>query len=157
MFGENYIASELVAKGDVVHVSGITVEEVFTSVCNQAKLPAGISPENLVEELMDRENVLSTAIGDGIAIPHPRRPLVSNNDENCIIVAYLRTPVNMQAPDAKRVYAMFILLSASSQIHIKSLSSLAAIFRKDGFKKALQSRPGKAELIELLQQYESAN
>ena len=95
MIGENYIASELVAKGDVVHVSGITVEEVFTSVCNQAKLPAGISPENLVEELMDRENVLSTAIGDGIAIPHPRRPLVSNNDENCIIVAYLRTPVNM--------------------------------------------------------------
>ncbi len=116
MFGENYIASELVAKGDVVHVSGITVEEVFTSVCNQAKLPAGISPENLVEELMDRENVLSTAIGDGIAIPHPRRPLVSNNDENCIIVAYLRTPVNMQAPDAKRVYAMFILLSASSHL-----------------------------------------
>ena len=29
MIGENYIASELVAKGDVVHASGITVEEVF--------------------------------------------------------------------------------------------------------------------------------
>nr|WP_318716039.1 PTS sugar transporter subunit IIA [uncultured Treponema sp.] len=157
MIGENYIASELVAKGDVVHVSGITVEEVFTSVCNQAKLPAGISPENLVKELMDRENVLSTAIGDGIAIPHPRRPLVSNNDENCIIVAYLRTPVNMQAPDAKRVYAMFILLSASSQVHIKSLSSLAAIFRKDEFKKVLPSRPDKSELVKLMQKCEAAN
>ncbi|MDO4507499.1 MAG: PTS sugar transporter subunit IIA [Spirochaetales bacterium] len=155
MFGEKYSASELVSKGDVVSVSGTTVEEVFNSVCRQVKLPSGVTPEVLVKELMDRENVLSTAVGNGISIPHPRRPLVSNSDESCVIVAYLKTPINMNAPDTKRVSAMFILLSASSQVHIKSLSSFAAIFRMEAFKKAFQLKLGKADLVKLLQKCEA--
>lgn len=157
MIEETCGVESLVSRGDVVFAEGNTLEEIFTSVCNKAELPAGIKAADLVKELLEREMVLSTAVGNGIAIPHPRRPLVKNSDDCRVIVAYLNEPLDMQAPDFRKVYAMFILLSASSQIHIKSLSSLAAIFRKDGFKKALQSRPGKAELIELLQQYESAN
>ncbi|MCQ2240407.1 PTS sugar transporter subunit IIA [Treponema sp.] len=147
-------ASELIAKGDVVMASGTTVEEVFSSICSQAKLPSGITSENLVKELMEREKVLSTAVGNGVAIPHPRRPLVADSKECCVIVAYLKSPLDMQAPDSRKVYAMFILLSSSSQLHVKSLASLAAVFRNDIFKKGLVSKPGKEELARLVQKCE---
>lgn len=154
MIEESYSASVLISKGDVIVASGDTVEEVFSSICSQAKLPSGITADSLVKELMDREKVLSTAVGNGIAIPHPRRPLFSNSDECRAIVAYLKTPIDMQAPDFKKVYAMFILLSASSQFHIKALSSLAVLFKNDEFKKSLQMKPGKEELIRLAQKCE---
>lgn len=153
MLEDSYDAALLMEKGSVVEANGNTVEDVFKSICNQAKLPTEITSEVLVQELMLREKVLSTAVGNGIAIPHPRRPLVSSSDESRIIVAYLKSPIDMQAPDFRKVYAMFILLSSSSQLHIKTLSSLAKLFRNDQFKKMLQLRPGKEQLVNLIRRH----
>ncbi|MCI5829651.1 MAG: PTS sugar transporter subunit IIA [Treponema sp.] len=150
MFDINCSTSELISKGDVVTADGNTLEEVFSSIANSAKLLSDITSESLLQELLDREHVLSTAVGNGIAIPHPRRSIVKNTDESCIIVAYLKNPIEMQAPDFRKVSVMFILLSASSQFHIKCLSSLASVFRNERFKKGIQDKPGFKDLIGLV-------
>lgn len=155
MFDINCSASELISKGDVVTAAGNTIEEVFSSIVNSAKLPSGITSESLLKELLDREHVLSTAVGSGIAIPHPRRSIVNNENESCIIVAYLKTPIEMQAPDFRKVNVMFILLSASSKFHVKSLASLASVFRSERFKKEIQNKPVQSELVNLVRQCEA--
>ena len=147
---DNFEAVSLVENGDVVVADGATVEEIFSSVCDKAELPSGLDSSVLVPELLDREKVLSTAVGNGIAIPHPRRPLFSDENASRVIVAYLKTPIDMQAPDFRKVNVMFILLSASSQFHIKALSSLAKVFKNEEYKKGLQLKPVKAQLAELI-------
>lgn len=154
MIEKKFNVWELVSKGDVVTASGWTVEEVFTSVCKQAKLPFGITAEKLVSELLEREKVLSTAIGKGIAIPHCRKPLLQNTEDCCVIVAYLKNQIDMQAPDSRKVSVLFILLSASSQFHIKALSSFASLFKNEIFNKELQNKPSKNDLVRIIKKWE---
>lgn len=147
---ESYDAAVLVERGGVVRADGSTLKEVFESVCSKVQLPEGVSAGTLVSELMDRESVLSTAVGNGIAIPHPRKPILKSNEDCRVIVAYVNEPIDMNAPDFRKVFAFFILLSDSSQFHIKALSSLAKLFKSDKFKKGIQQKPDTKELVNLI-------
>ena len=56
----------------------------------------------------------------------------------------------MGAPDGRPVSVFFILLSNSQVSHIKSLSALAKLFRDESFKKLIETRPLKAQLVAFL-------
>ena len=148
MIGD-FSVSSLLEKGDVFSdVRGCTAAEIYDFVCSSAKLPEGLDAQVLKNELVQREHVLSTAVGNGIAIPHPRRPLLKNTDDARIIVCFPKVPVEMESPDGLSVYAMFILLSDSTQSHIHTLSALAKLFRDVSFRKILSSKPSKKVLVE---------
>ena len=147
---EDFDFCELFEHGEVLKgVPGKSCEQIYDYICKTAQLPAGLSAKSLTEELLEREKVMSTAVGNGFAIPHPRRPLVEKLEEGKIIVAYLAEPIDMAAPDVRKVYAMFVLLSSSAERHIKSLTDLATLFKSDDFKKGLQELPDKEELLKL--------
>ena len=147
---EDFDFCELFEHGEVLQgVPGGSCEQIYDYICKTAKLPSGLSAEGLKDELLEREAVMSTAVGNGFAIPHPRRPLVENPEEGKIIVAYLAEPLDMAAPDVRKVFAMFMLLSSSAERHIKSLTDLATLFKSEEFKKGLQELPSKDELLKL--------
>lgn len=141
---------ELFEHGEVLRgVPGESCEQVYDYICKNAMLPEGLNAKGLKEELLEREKVMTTAVGNGIAIPHPRRPLVEKIDEGKIIVAYLAEPLDMGAPDVRKVFAMFVLLSSSAERHIKSLTDLATLFKNEEFKKQLQQLPDKTQLLKI--------
>ena len=147
---EDFDFCELFERGEVLRgVPGESCEQIYDYICKTARLPEGLSAKGLKDELLQREAVMTTAVGNGFAIPHPRRPLVEKLEEGKIIVAYLAEPLDMAAPDVKKVYAMFVLLSSSAERHIKSLTDLATLFKSDEFKKGLQEMPEKAQLLKL--------
>ena len=146
---------EFIEKGGVLtDVEGSTPQEVYRNVIDAIKLPEGIDRELVYTELCEREKVLSTAVGNGIAIPHPRRPLMKNAEDQRIVVCFLKNPINMHAPDSLSVQTMFILLSGSSQVHINVLASLAKLFRKTEFKKLLETKPSVDKLVSVIKQTE---
>ena len=148
---EKFDAVSLVEKGQVLYsVEGDTIEEVFKNVAKNVELPEYITGEMLAEELLNREKILSTAVGKGVAIPHPKAPVMKGEDDCRIIVCFLRNTLDMKAPDSRRVSSLFILLSNSTQFHIKALSSLAKILKDDSFTKALALKPSKDNLLELM-------
>lgn len=154
MFMEEVNVSVLFDRGEVLeNAAGRTVEEIYRFVCSSIQIPSGLTAEGLAQELVQREEILSTAVGNGIAIPHPRYPLVKNERESKIVVAYVNEPIDMNAPDVRKVYVMFIILSASSRHHIHVLTSLAELFKNKEFRDALQKKPGKTELLALLKQF----
>lgn len=141
----------LIERGDVFNnVKGLTAEEIFKSLSSLTDFPPAANGEDILTELLEREKVLSTAVGNGIAIPHPRRPLIGNPDDQRIYVCFPETPVGMGAPDSRRVHAMFILLSANSQSHIKALSELARLFRNEDFRRLLETQPSKQSLLDVI-------
>jgi len=139
---------------DLIHAGGIyydvpgaTPKEIYRNVCRMIPLPAGYDRDSIFEELVAREEILSTAVGNGISIPHPRRPLIKNSSDQRLAVCFLKEPIDMRSPDSRKVYAMFVLLSSSTQYHLQVLSQLAQLFRMPEFRKVLESKPSEDDLL----------
>lgn len=149
------VIADLIRKGGVFDgIEGNTPEEVYKAVCQIVPLPEGITRETLYSALVEREKVLSTAVGGGIALPHARAPLLKSVNEQEICVIYLKNPINMGAPDAKNVFVMFLLLTANPQAHLDVLSRLVTLFKKPSFYSLLEKRAGKDALVEDIEKIE---
>lgn len=145
--------AQLIHRGGVFkNVEGNTPQEIYAKVCKMIDLPDGLTSDFVYNALCSREEVLSTAVGNGIALPHARAPIMRTEEEQRICVVYLKKPIDMKAPDEREVFVMFILLAHNSQIHLKVLSSLAGLFRNEKFKKALEARSDEAVLSSIIKE-----
>ncbi|MGP1459069.1 MAG: PTS sugar transporter subunit IIA [Treponema sp.] len=141
--------AELIKKGGVYqNVEGVSPEQVYKNISGLIKLPQSLSPDMVYEALCSREKLMSTAVGNGIALPHARNPILKSEDEERIAVVYLKNPLDMGAPDGCKVFVMFVLFAETSQSHLFMLASLVEIFKKPQFKKLLEARAGEDELLE---------
>ena len=81
----------LIQKGGVFKdVEGTSVSEILSSAVSLMKLPAGLSSDLLKTELIERENILSTAVGNGIALPHPHRKIIDASDDQLMVTVKQR-------------------------------------------------------------------
>ena len=143
----------LIHRGGVYFdIEGSTPEEIYGKISQLIKIPEGLTPEQICSALCAREQVLSTAVGNGIALPHARSSIIKNEEEQQICVVYLKNSIDMKAPDEREVFVMFVLLTHNSQVHLKVLTELAGLFRNLRFRKALESHAGEAELLSLIRE-----
>jgi PTS system nitrogen regulatory IIA component len=132
----------LIEKGGViVDADGKTPAEIYKIIAESQKLPDYLSADKVYSELVQREELISTAVGNGMAIPHPRYPLLKNEDEQRIIVCYPKKPISMVAPDPRPVFVFFAILSSTSKVHLKILSRLAFLIQNKEFTKILAGKP----------------
>ena len=140
---------ELILRGCVINnIDADSPLEVYEQLKSKIKLPKSVTPDILYEGLCAREKVLSTAVGRGIALPHCRDIILSGSDEQQITVVYLKNPIDMNAPDGRKVDTMFVLLTSNSQSHLQVLSRLAALIKDDSFVELLRNRASAEELAE---------
>lgn len=143
----------LIHRGGVLFdVEGDTPEAIYEKISKMIDLPDGMSSDMVYNALCAREKVLSTAVGNGIALPHARAPIMKNADDQKICIVYLKKPIDMKAPDEREVFVMFVLLTQNSQTHLKVLTQLAGLFRSVRFRKALESHLNEAELLSLIRE-----
>jgi PTS system nitrogen regulatory IIA component len=88
-------------------------------------LPEGVDRELLLRLFLAREASASTAIGDGIAIPHVRNPIVLHVTRPAITLASLSKPVDFGALDGKPVHVLFSIISPTNRSHLQLLSRLS--------------------------------
>lgn len=141
------------AGGVHYNVSGSRPEQVFTDLASRVSLPSSVSKSGFLTGLIERERLMTTAVGNGIALPHPRRPLVADPADERVFVCFLDKPVNFESLDGKPVYALFVLLSADSQTHLRTLSQLSYLFQQEEFRSFLRKKPDTEELIVAIQRY----
>ena len=143
----------LIHRGGVFFdIEGATPQEVYKNISEKIEKPEGVTSELVYTALCAREQVLSTAVGNGIALPHARASIIKSDENQKICVVYLKKPIDMQAPDEREVFVMFVLLTSNSQVHLKVLTELAGLFRKLRFRKALEAHAGEAELLSLIRE-----
>jgi PTS system nitrogen regulatory IIA component len=97
---------------------------------------AGAEVEPLLAAVQEREHVLSTGIGHGIAIPHAKSPLVS---DLCLVSGKSPAGIPFEALDGEPVRLFFLLIgpeSAAGQ-HVKALSRIARLVRRESVREAL--------------------
>ncbi len=141
------------AGGVYFDIEGETPFEAFKSLCKKVNLPSSILPVNLYEGLCAREAILSTAVGQGVAIPHSQQPLLKRAEDQRIFICYLKTPVDMQAMDNKKVHTLIVPLSSSVQSHLRIISFLARLLKQADFRKALELKLDFSELYSLMRHF----
>lgn len=143
-----------IEKGGVYYgVSGATVEDVYADAIPRLSLPAGVDSTLLLAGLAERERLMTTAIGGGIALPHPRTPLVSSEKDERIYVCFLDKPVSFNAMDGKPVFVLFIILSAGPKSHLNILSRLSWLFQQESFQTILKEKPDTRELADAIRRH----
>lgn len=97
---------------------------------------AGADVEPLLAAVMEREQVLSTGIGHGIAIPHAKSPLVTGL---ALVSGSSPTGVPFDAVDGEPVRLFFLLIGPESAagLHVKALSRVARLVRRESVREAL--------------------
>jgi PTS system nitrogen regulatory IIA component len=123
-----------------------------------AELPLGDDQDRdlLFEVLLAREALGSTAIGDGIAIPHVRSPLVFAGSKGALALCYLESPVAFDAPDQQPVHTLFALVSPTIRGHLQLLSRLSLALLDAGFRAAVLRRADLGEIVSEARRVEEA-
>ncbi len=109
----------------------------------------------LFKQLIAREELGSTALGNGVAIPHCR---LQGLDKITGCLVTLDKGVDFEAPDNKNVDILFALLVPEHEIdaHLDILAKLAGIFSKPQTLLELRQATTSSELLEVLQYHAKA-
>ncbi len=114
-------------------VKGRDVREVLEAACMLIPLPRTIDWETLLDRLLQREELASTGIGNGIAFPHPRYPMEDVPAGGMISTCFLENEVDFNAVDGSPVFILFVVLCPDTKTHLKLLSRLSFCLRDRGF------------------------
>ena len=136
-------------------IKGKDVESVLWNAVYELIQFNETNREKIYNELLKREQLSSTSIGEGVALPHPRTPLAEIINEPAITTCFLENAIDYSALDGKPVSVLFILLCPSTKIHLSLLSRLSFCLRKETFIHFLHSHPEEKELCNKIVECES--
>lgn len=144
--------TSLISKGGVFTVEGSSTTEIYEKVCNLIKFPESITSDAVFNALCAREKIMSTAVGNGIALPHASVPIIKEEEEQRVCVVYLKEPLDMNAPDEMKVHTMFVILTQNRQTHLQVLSRLVSLLRDTSFLNLLENQANGVDLIEKIKE-----
>ena len=150
------LATAIERGGVALRVGGDDRYEVFREAIGDLPVPASFDRDNLLDLLMAREKSGGTAIGYGIAIPHPRYPVVLPGGESAIQICYLEKPLDYHAADGQPVDTLFLMICSTVHEHLQLLARLACVLKSADFRKLLRSRPDKTRLLSAIRSEEAA-
>ena len=108
-----------------------------------------IDRQRLIQALEDRERLNSTALGDGVAIPHGKLPGLKR-----VLAAFgrSRAGVDFQSLDGKPTHLFFLLVAPedSAGAHLKALARISRLLKDEGFRARLMEASSAHDLFETI-------
>jgi len=128
-------------------VEGGDKASVLGSIVSRLPLPQEVDREHLLAVLEAREAMGSTGIGQGIAIPHVRNPILLHVDHPLVALFLLRHPVDFDSIDSQPVHAVFLVVSSSIPVHLRILAELGFALRDPELRERLRRRASSEEIL----------
>jgi len=144
------LASTLEAGGVFYRIEGRTRDEVLGEVVDHLRLPDEVDRDYLRKVLIAREKLASTAVGDGIAVPHPRNPVLLHVTKPTVTLCFLENPVDFRSLDGRPVQVLFTLISPTLRFHLHLLSRLGFVLKDPEFRQALEQQQSRDGLFSAL-------
>lgn len=114
-----------------------TKDELLAELVGVLEQGAAVqNPAEVLHAVREREAVLSTGIGNGVAIPHGKTASVSGL---ALAAGVAPEPVDFDALDGRPVSLFFLLVGseAAAGQHVKALSRISRMLRNDSFRQRL--------------------
>jgi len=132
-----------------IDLAPLNKQKLLLQLANKAGSPLRLPPDNIFTELSKREELGSTGVGDGVAIPHARFIQITKPFG---MLLRLRQPIEFGALDGKPIDIVFLLLlpeSAKGE-QLSALTCVARKLRKPSVTAALRKATDAAETFRLL-------
>lgn len=127
-------------------------QELLADLLDHLLVQDGLSAHKaeILQTLVDREESMSTGIGQGIAIPHCSTPF---EKDLSALLAVLKHPIDYQSVDEDPVRILILLLLPKDRFekHIKTLAAIARQFNDPVFRKEIASAESAEAIYELVQ------
>jgi len=135
-----------------LHVSD-KEEAIRTLSASVAKHTPGATAETVFQAVMERERIMSTGVGKGLAIPHGK---VNGLETSEMAFARLVNPIEYGSIDQAPVSLVFLVVGPESQSsnHIRLLSRISRLMNNDAFRNALLSCATSEQILEHFRQEE---
>jgi fructose-specific phosphotransferase system IIA component len=133
-------------------------KESVIRAMGQALVDAGrVSPDNyesIIAAILKREELGSTGIGRGVAVPHTKHPAV---DKLVGTVAISEEGVDFDSLDGEKVHLLFLLISPPDRPgdHLRALENISRQLRDDTFCRFLKQSKTPNEVWQLLEEGDS--
>lgn len=134
-----------------------TKEEVLNKLISGLSAKVGEEElETIREAVLEREKIMSTGVGKGLAIPHGKAAGIT---DNYAAFALLKKPVEYEAIDGQPVSMVFLLVGpqSSNSFHIKMLSRISRLMNNSEFRKELNECSTAEEIIKVFEKEEQAH
>ena len=112
--------------------------------------------DKVLQAVLEREKIMSTGIGDGIAIPHGKSDAVT---ELSAALGIHKRGVDFDALDGEPTFVFFLLVSPAnvSGPHIKALARISRMLKNDNFKKKLIEAGSSEEILGIIEAEEQSH
>ena len=150
------LLSELLAPERIrVPLRGTSKEELLSELVQLVSAGAdGEDGDEVLRAVREREAVLSTGIGNAVAIPHGKSAAVP---ELCMAAGRTASPVDFDALDAQPVSLFFLLVGPETAAgpHIKALSRISRLVRKEAVRDQLIAARTAQEFLDIMKESEA--
>ena len=121
---------------------------------SQISFEKDVDREIIVQLLKSRESMMSTAIGNGISLPHPRIPLMVGKNKPLINFFFPNKPLDLKSIDGKPVHTLILLISQTIKQHLSLIAHLSFLLSKETFRFALENRLKHDEILDIIKKIE---
>lgn len=149
------LGEALGAGGIYYRVGGADKKTALRSVVDMMQLPPEVDKEFLFNVLLAREEIASTGIGEGIAIPHVRNPIVLHVPQPTVSLCFLEKPIDFKAIDGRPVYCLFTIISPTVRAHLHLLSRLSFALRDLMLKNAIETQASREVIFSHIRRVEA--
>lgn len=142
------------AGGVFYRVSGTDKEGALREVVEHLRVPPEVDRGFLLRVLLAREAIASTAVGDGIAIPHVRNPVVLHIGRPSLALCFLENAIEYGALDGKPVNTLFTIISPTTRAHLHLMSKLSFVLRDKRVRRVIRDQGSRQEILREIGQAE---
>lgn len=136
-------------------VAGDTVPSVLESAVSLIPDVSDDDRDLLLSKLLEREKLVSTGLGKGVAIPHPRSPLLGSHRQSLIAACFLKNTIDFAAIDKQGVAVMFVLVCPTVKAHLHLLSRISFCLRDAAFVELLHQPPPADVFFDRIREFEN--
>lgn len=132
----------------------LTETGYLEQMISQINFERNVDKEIIVQLLKSRESMMSTAIGNGISLPHPRVPLMVGKNKPLINFFFPNKPLDLKSIDGKPVHTLIMLISQTIKQHLSLIAHLSFLLSKETFRFALENRLECNEILDIITKIE---
>lgn len=137
-------------------IKGKDVYTVLENALSKLTFISFSDHDRVFNELLNREELASTGIGKGIAIPHTRSRMDIGLKETRVAVFFLKDPIDFNSVDGAPVKVLFMIFTPDTRIHLKILSRISFLLQNERLLAVLDEQNRNNNLIEAITDIENA-
>lgn len=143
------IAAVLQPDAVLAGIEASSKKQLLQDLAEEAARRTGLDARDVFEQLLQRERLGSTGMGEGVAVPHAR---TAGIEQIFGLFARLSTPIEFEAPDDAPVDLVFLLLAPkeAGADHLKALARVSRIMRNEDVRENLRGAADREAIYAIL-------